>query len=51
MQIEESPYRKLPGDWERGGKAFWRSFGVLGTTLTEAPEFIKRKAGAATTLK
>ena len=26
-----------------GWKAFWRSFGILGTTLTEAPEFIKRK--------
>ena len=28
-----------------GWKAFWRSFGILGTTLTEAPEFIKRKTG------
>ncbi|MBT97587.1 MAG: iron-sulfur cluster-binding protein [Dehalococcoidia bacterium] len=31
-----------------GWKAFWRSFGVLGTTLTEAPEFIKRKTGVST---
>lgn len=28
-----------------GWKAFWRSLGVLGTTLNEAPEFIRRKAG------
>ena len=28
-----------------GWKAFWRSFGILGTTLTAAPEFIKRKTG------
>jgi uncharacterized protein (DUF362 family) len=34
-----------------GWKAFWRSLGVLATTLTEAPEFIKRKAGVATTRK
>jgi uncharacterized protein (DUF362 family) len=29
-----------------GWKAFWRSFGVLSTTLTEAPEFIRRKASS-----
>ncbi len=34
-----------------GWKAFWRSFGILGTTLAEAPEFIKRKAGVSTTHK
>ncbi|MEE2753251.1 MAG: DUF362 domain-containing protein [Candidatus Latescibacterota bacterium] len=29
-----------------GWKAFWRSFGVLSTALTEAPEFIRRKASS-----
>ena len=34
-----------------GWKAFWRSFGILGTTLTEAPEFIKRKTRVTNHLK
>ena len=30
-----------------GVRAFWRSFGVLGTTITEAPEFPARRRRAA----